>query len=67
MAASAGLALSFSTERSVEDELQRESSADAGTVVLSYAVGWGGWRGGVVRLGGLGWEGHGVRLRLLIA
>ena len=36
MAEDAGLRLSFSAERSVEDELSRESSADAGTVLLSY-------------------------------
>lgn len=44
MAAAAGLSLSFSTERSVQDELGRESSADAGTVLLSYLV--GGFGGG---------------------
>ena len=36
MAGAAGLRLSFSTERSVQDELSRESGADAGTVLLSY-------------------------------
>ena len=36
MAETAGLRVSFSTERSVQDELSRESSADAGTVLLSY-------------------------------
>lgn len=36
MAGAAGLRVSFSTERSVQDELSRESSADAGTVLLSY-------------------------------
>ncbi len=38
MAAAANLTLSFSTERSVEDELQRESTADISTVLLSYLV-----------------------------
>lgn len=38
MAATAGLALSFSAQRSVEDELSRESYADAGTVLLSYLI-----------------------------
>jgi hypothetical protein len=48
----AGLALSFSTERSVADELRRESGADAPTVALSYLVrrGLDGWVGGL-RLG----------------
>lgn len=32
MAAAGGLALSFSAERSVQDELARESYADLGTV-----------------------------------
>lgn len=36
MAETAGLRVSFSTERSVQDELSRESSADAGTVLVSY-------------------------------
>ena len=36
MASVAGLRVSFSTERSVQDELSRESGADAGTVLLSY-------------------------------
>ena len=36
MAEAAGLRLSFSAERSVQDELSRESSADAGTVLVSY-------------------------------
>jgi Niemann-Pick C1 protein len=38
MAGDAGLRLSYSTERSVEDELKRESGTDAGTVALSYGV-----------------------------
>lgn len=33
-----GLSLSFSTERSVEDELSRESMMDVGTVGLSYML-----------------------------
>ena len=36
MCQAAGLRLSYSAERSVEDELSRESSTDAGTVLLSY-------------------------------
>lgn len=36
MAASAGLRLSYSTERSVADELARESAADAPAVLASY-------------------------------
>ncbi|PRW56197.1 Niemann-Pick C1 [Chlorella sorokiniana] len=38
MAEGAGLRLSFSTERSVQDELARESTSDAPTVLLSYVV-----------------------------
>lgn len=38
MAAAAGLRLSLSTERSVQDELARESTADVGTVLASYFV-----------------------------
>ncbi|KAI3436838.1 hypothetical protein D9Q98_006248 [Chlorella vulgaris] len=38
MAAAAGLRLSFSAERSVQDELARESMADVPTVLLSYFV-----------------------------
>ncbi len=36
MCQAAGLRLSYSAERSVEDELSRESSTDASTVLLSY-------------------------------
>ena len=36
MCEAAGLRLSYSAERSVEDELSRESSTDARTVLLSY-------------------------------
>ena len=36
MCEAAGLKLSYSAERSVEDELSRESSTDAVTVLLSY-------------------------------
>ncbi|KAJ7338746.1 hypothetical protein JRQ81_012648 [Phrynocephalus forsythii] len=32
------LTISFSAERSVEDEINRESNSDVGTVVISYAV-----------------------------
>ncbi|KAK9823955.1 hypothetical protein WJX72_006638 [[Myrmecia] bisecta] len=38
MAQAARLDLSFSTERSVEDELARETYTDAGTVAISYLV-----------------------------
>jgi len=38
LAKSKNLTLSFSTERSVEDELKRESNADAGTVAKSYLM-----------------------------
>ncbi|KAF8057679.1 NPC1 [Scenedesmus sp. PABB004] len=38
MAAAANLTLSFQAERSVEDELRRESYTDAGVVASSYAV-----------------------------
>lgn len=38
MAAAANLSLSFSTERSVADELQRESAADVPSVAGSYAA-----------------------------
>lgn len=38
LAKSRNLTLSFSTERSVEDELKRESNADAGTVAKSYLM-----------------------------
>ncbi|KAJ9512509.1 hypothetical protein QJQ45_018994, partial [Haematococcus lacustris] len=38
MARAANLTLSFSAERSVQDELQRESRSDAVTVALSYAA-----------------------------
>ncbi|EFN58463.1 hypothetical protein CHLNCDRAFT_6284, partial [Chlorella variabilis] len=38
MAEGVGLRLSFSTERSVQDELARESGSDAPTVLLSYLV-----------------------------
>lgn len=37
MVSDAGLRLSFSAERSVADELARESTADGGTVAWSYA------------------------------
>lgn len=32
------LTISFSAERSIEDEIDRESYGDVGTVVISYAV-----------------------------
>ncbi|KAJ9512863.1 hypothetical protein QJQ45_029163, partial [Haematococcus lacustris] len=38
MARAANITLSFSAERSVQDELQRESRSDAVTVALSYAA-----------------------------
>lgn len=38
MAASAGLQLSFSAQRSVQDELERESGADLATVATSYLL-----------------------------
>ncbi|KAL4535608.1 hypothetical protein Ndes2526A_g06428 [Nannochloris sp. 'desiccata'] len=38
LAKSKNLLLSFSAERSVEDELKRESNADAGTVAKSYLM-----------------------------
>lgn len=38
MAAAADLNLSYSSERSVEDELGRESGADGATVALSYVA-----------------------------
>ncbi|GIL73679.1 hypothetical protein Vretifemale_3814, partial [Volvox reticuliferus] len=38
LAEAANLSLSFSTERSVQDELSRESRADAGTVAASYGI-----------------------------
>lgn len=38
MARKAGLRLAFSSERSVADELARESTADAPTVAWSYAA-----------------------------
>jgi hypothetical protein len=42
MAAAAGLALSYSAERSVQDELARESFADLGTA--RAPGGWALWR-----------------------
>ncbi|GLI64747.1 hypothetical protein VaNZ11_008114, partial [Volvox africanus] len=38
LAEAANMSLSFSTERSVQDELSRESRADAGTVAASYGI-----------------------------
>lgn len=32
------LTIAFSTERSIEDEIDRESSSDLSTVVISYAI-----------------------------
>lgn len=32
------LTVAFSSERSIEDEINRESNSDIGTIVISYAI-----------------------------